>query len=102
MQLEDRDQQGSRAQAALISALVDQHGYWHANLGNARLANRTKPFTYSANDRLTLVAQAAGAELVTQTLDLGSLPAAAPLLLEAPWQLYLPVVTTSVVSGLKD
>jgi hypothetical protein len=56
--LQDADGDGSQKQAALLSALVDQEGYWQANLANARLDDGSAYFAYSASgDALLIEAQ---------------------------------------------
>ncbi len=58
--LMDHDGSGSPDEAAPLSALVDGTGYWNANLGNARLADLSAYFTYSASgDQVKLEAQGA-------------------------------------------
>ena len=44
----DDDGSGSSGQAAELSSLVDSSGYWYANLGNARTADLSGYFNYSA------------------------------------------------------
>ena len=80
--LQDADGVGDPGEAGMMSALVDSEGWWHANLGNARLADGSNVFAYSAaGDVVTLAAQGAGVGLVTQTIDTGDLQPAAPLIL---------------------
>jgi hypothetical protein len=91
--LVDSDGAGSPGQAMLMSALVDADGYWHANLGNARLVDGGT-FAYStAGDAVTLVAQGAAVGFITQTVDTGDMRPAAPLVPVRQFQLYLPMVT---------
>ena len=79
--LRDADGVGDPGEAGVMSALVDSEGWWHANLGNARLADGSNVFAYSAaGDVVTLAAQGAGVGLVTQTIDTGDLRPAAPLI----------------------
>ena len=79
--LRDADGVGDPGEAGVMSALVDSEGWWHANLGNARLADGSNVFAYSAaGDVVTLAAQSAGVGLVTQTIDTGDLRPAAPLI----------------------
>ncbi|MGB0384626.1 MAG: FG-GAP-like repeat-containing protein [Ardenticatenaceae bacterium] len=93
LQNEPTPERGIEGRQALLSAIVDADGYWQANLGNARVANGSQAFTYSADDRLTLVAQAPNGESVTQTLDVDTLQPAPPLTLSQPTRLYLPLIT---------
>lgn len=44
--LKDGDGIGSPGTAALLGSLVDENGYWYANLGNARTADMTGYFEY--------------------------------------------------------
>ncbi|MBC8422466.1 MAG: right-handed parallel beta-helix repeat-containing protein, partial [Chloroflexi bacterium] len=56
----DDDGSDSPDEAAPLSALVDDTGYWYANLGNARTSDLSAYFTYSASgDKLRLEAQGA-------------------------------------------
>ncbi|MBC8422411.1 MAG: fibronectin type III domain-containing protein [Chloroflexi bacterium] len=56
----DHDGSGSPDEAAPLSALVDDTGYWNTNLGNVRTADLNAYFTYSASgDRVKLEAQGA-------------------------------------------
>ncbi|MBC8422481.1 MAG: fibronectin type III domain-containing protein, partial [Chloroflexi bacterium] len=91
--LADRDGQGSAGEAAVMSALVDAGGWWQANLGNARLADGSDVFAYSAfGDVVTLAAQGTGVGLVIQTMDTGDLRPAAPLSPDWQFQTYLPLI----------
>jgi hypothetical protein len=66
--LQDDDGVGSRGEATLLSASVDLRGYWHANLGNARLSDLSDSFSYSASgDKLLIEAQ--GASLTVDTAN---------------------------------
>ena len=65
--LQDSDRTGDTGESRLLSALVDENGYWHANLGNARRTDR-RLFDYSTRgDELLIEVQRA--ESVTQTVD---------------------------------
>ena len=56
----DDDGSGSSGQAAELSSLVDNTGYWYANLGNARTSDLSAYFDYSASgDQVRLEAQGA-------------------------------------------
>jgi ABC-type antimicrobial peptide transport system permease subunit len=56
--LQDDDGVGSRGEATLLSAVVDDKGYWQANLGNARLDDGSGYFAYSTSgDELVIEAQ---------------------------------------------
>ncbi|MBC8422445.1 MAG: VCBS repeat-containing protein, partial [Chloroflexi bacterium] len=56
----DDDGSGSPDEAAPLSALVDDTGYWYTNLGNARTSDLSAYFVYSASgDKLRLEAQGA-------------------------------------------
>ncbi|UCC64994.1 MAG: fibronectin type III domain-containing protein, partial [Anaerolineae bacterium] len=92
--LMDGDGLGSAGQATLMSALVDAEGYWNANLGNARLADGSDSFAYSASgDAVTLLAQGAAVVFITRTVENGDVRPAAPLVPVWRFQLYLPMVT---------
>ena len=92
--LADGDGQGSPGEAAVMSALVDEHGWWQANLGNTRLADGSGTFAYSAaGDAVTLVAQGAAVGFIAQTVDTGDVRPTAPLILVWPFRLYLPLMT---------
>jgi hypothetical protein len=75
--LVDADGSGDPGEAAPMSALVEDSGWWSANLGNARLADLSGSFDYSANgDDLELNAQGAGDGTASLTVDTGNdLPA---------------------------
>jgi hypothetical protein len=94
--LQDADGVGSQGEAAGLSVLTDKNGYWHANLGNARLAESGDLFAYSASgDRVKLTAYT-GSQSTEQTLDTNQLRPAAPLSLGQPSQsynLHLPLIT---------
>jgi hypothetical protein len=96
--LSDGDSGGSTGSAAPLSALVDAHSWWNASLGNARVADLSAYFDYSASgDSLLLFAQGARDGTVTQTVDTGE-DAPAPFMTlvgGAPpiRPVYLPVVT---------
>jgi hypothetical protein len=87
------DDVGSPGEAGVMSALMDAGGWWQANLGNARLADGTGHFTYSAvGDAAVLVAQGVDGGLVSRTLGTGDLGPAAQLILVRPRRPYLPLV----------
>ena len=91
----DGDDVGSAGEASLISALVDEQGYWYANLGNARLTEGSERFAYSMQgDRVIVTAQSGVADAVTHTFDTGELRPAQPLTLQAQEgsPLYLPLI----------
>ena len=91
--LADGDGQGSPGEAAVMSALVESDGWWHANLGNARLADGSGYFTYStAGDAVMLMAQGPAGRFVSRTVDTGDLGPAAPLTLVRQRRPYLPLV----------
>ena len=92
--LRDADGTGSSGEARVMSALVGGDGWWQANLGNARLADGTGYFTYSAvGDAVVLVAQGPAGRFVSRTVDTGDLRPAAPLIPVWPFRLYLPLTT---------
>ena len=63
-----------------MSALVGADGWWHANLGNARLADGTGYFTYSATgDEVRIVVQKASNGTKSLRLDTGDVRPAAPV-----------------------
>lgn len=89
--LVDGDRAGSQGQAQLMSALVDDHGYWQANLGNARQADGSA-FLYSATgDQLLLLARGADGAVTTLAADTGGLRPARGLTLGSQGRLHLPV-----------
>ncbi|MBC8422396.1 MAG: immune inhibitor A, partial [Chloroflexi bacterium] len=91
--LRDADGAGSPGGAGVMSALVDADGWWQANLGNARLADGTGYFTYSAaGDAVTLVAQGVDDGFVSRTVDTGDLGPTAQLILARQRRPYLPLV----------
>jgi len=91
--LRDADGIGSPGEAGVMSALVDADGWWQANLGNARLADGTGHFTYSAaGDAVVLMARGADGGFVSRTVDTGNLGSAAQLRLVRPRRPYLPLV----------
>ena len=60
LKLQDHDGVGSTGEAMLLSALVDEQGYWYANLGNGHVSDLSGPFKYSTNgDKLLIEAQGA-------------------------------------------
>ena len=68
--VKERDGAGDTGEATLLSTLVAQNGYWHANLGNARTADLTRPFSYSASgDKLLIEVQGADSGAASQTVD---------------------------------
>ena len=91
--LRDADGTGSPGEARVMSALVGGDGWWQANLGNARLADGTGYFTYSAaGDAVVLMAQGPAGRFVSRTVDTGDLGPAAPLTLVRQRRPYLPLV----------
>ncbi len=93
--LQDADSTGSQGEATILSALTDQNGYWHTNLGNARHATSGESFTYSATgDEVVLSVQSATDSTITTALDASQLRPAPPIILEetAAWELYLPLI----------
>ena len=48
----------------LLSALVDEQGYWYANLGNGHVSDLSGPFSYSTNGDKLLI-EAPGARSLT-------------------------------------
>ena len=91
--LRDADGLGSSGEARVMSALVDADGWWQANLGNARLADGTGHFTYSAaGDAVVLVVRGVYGGFVSRTLGTGDLGSAAQLGLAKQRRPYLPLV----------
>ncbi|MGB0383990.1 MAG: FG-GAP-like repeat-containing protein [Ardenticatenaceae bacterium] len=71
--LQDADEAGSSGEAALLSALVEENGYWVANLASARLADLSNYFAYSADsDQLNLTAHGSPNQRACQTADTAS------------------------------
>ena len=65
--LQDADGTGDTGKVTLLSALVDENGYWHANLGNARLADG-RLFDYSVSgDELLIKVQGSDTPLKVDT-----------------------------------
>jgi hypothetical protein len=102
--LQDADGDGSQKQAALLSALVDQNGYWQANLANARIADGSGYFSYSPTDDVVTLVVEAGTlpskgvgSMATQTLSTGDMRPAEPLILPLPrddktHHIHLPII----------
>jgi hypothetical protein len=91
--LMDGDGAGDRDQAMLMSALVDEDGYWQANLGNARLADGKGPFAYSQEgDKVSVRAHSATAGSVTQTIEVSEAQDGVQVTLGGGARLYLPLV----------
>lgn len=68
--LRDADGSDSSGEAAPLSSLVDDTGYWHASLGNARTPDLSSYFSYSVSgDEVELVAQGAGDGTASQVVD---------------------------------
>lgn len=68
--LQDDDNGGSQGEAALLSSLVDNDGYWFTNLGNARTDDLQGYFSYSASgDQLVLEARGADDGQAVRTFD---------------------------------
>ena len=68
--LMDDDGLGSSGQAAPMSTLVDEYGYWTVNLGNSRTTGLTSYFSYSSSgDSVAIEAQAATQGTASQTVD---------------------------------
>jgi immune inhibitor A len=86
--LKDNDGLGSSNQAAKMSSLVDSNGYWTTNLGNARLADLSAYFEYSASgDSVMLLAKGAAEGCARQTVDTSADYPAADMILSG---CYLP------------
>ena len=78
----DHDGSGSPGEAAPLSALVDNTGYWHANLGNARTADLSAYFRYSpSGDNVMLLAKGAAEGCTSQTVDTSADTPADPMTL---------------------
>ena len=70
--LSDADAAGSSREAAPLSALVDHNGFWSINLGNARIADLSSYYSYSANgDTLFLEAQGSADAVGCEKIDTG-------------------------------
>ena len=66
LKLQDRDGAGSTGEARLLSSLVDEEGYCHANLSNARGSDLSHTFLYSASgDEVVIEVQGAGTASLT-------------------------------------
>jgi hypothetical protein len=80
--LRDADGSGSSGEAAPLSALVDESGYWSTNLGDARLADLSDYFDYSASgDQVRLEAQGSGDGTGYATVDTSRDSPAPPIIL---------------------
>ncbi len=91
--LRDVDGAGSPGEARVMSALVDADGWWQANLGNARLADGSGYFSYSAaGDAVALMVRGVHGRFVSRTMDTGDLEPAAQLILVRQRRPYLPLV----------
>ncbi len=104
--LRDNDGAGTAGEAMLMSALVDETGYWHTNLGNARLADGVPNsvwwakrvwhgyFVYSmAGDVVTLVAYGPTGGSAARTVDTSALRPTDPIILGRQFQLYVPLIS---------
>lgn len=71
--LVDRDGTGSSGRSAILSALVDDSGYWFLNLAVARASDGQTYFAYSAagGDDLELQAQGGPSGVAQLTVDVG-------------------------------
>ena len=80
--LKDNNGLGSSGQAAMMSSLVESSGYWFANLGNARQADLSAYFVYSASgDKVMLLAKGAAEGCASQTVNTSADAPAAPMTL---------------------
>ena len=80
--LRNADGVGSSGEAGVMSAPVDAGGWWQANLGNARLADRSGYFTYSAaGDEVRIIVLGASSGTESLRLDAGDARPAAPVIL---------------------
>jgi len=86
--LKDNNGLGSSGQAAKLSTLVDSSAYWYTNLGNARTADLSAYFEYSASgDKVMLLAQGAAEGCAIRTVDTNADTPAADMILSG---CYLP------------
>ncbi|MGB0384991.1 MAG: peroxidase family protein [Ardenticatenaceae bacterium] len=70
LELQDADGEGTPEKAVLLSGIVDEDGYWHANLGNARTADLSGYFSYSASgDQVLVEAHAPEYKTASETID---------------------------------
>jgi hypothetical protein len=95
--LQDADGQGTPGQAGLLSALVDEGGYWATDLGSTRrLPGYDQPFAYSpAGDRLVITATNGLGCMASQAMDTANDAPALALSLICPVQ-----AAHSLVNGL--
>ncbi|MBC8422391.1 MAG: fibronectin type III domain-containing protein, partial [Chloroflexi bacterium] len=95
IELFDNNGTGSSGQAAFLSALVEGSGYWFTNLGNARTADLSGYFSYSASgDGVDLTAQGAADGTANQTVDTANdSPAPDMVLTGAPGPTVTPTTT---------
>ena len=83
----DGDGRGTPGASGLLSSIVQEkdQGYWYLNLGLARLADLSGPFSYSASgDKLALRLVGGPGQALELTLDTGAAAPAAPITLPAP------------------
>lgn len=95
--LQDKDGAGSLGEAAPLSSLTDQDGYWQVNLAASRVTGLADYFQYSpTGDDVQLVVQCASDGTADQTVDTENDFPAPDMILEIPAEpdlinLYLPL-----------
>ena len=110
--LSDADGSGTSGQAAPLSALVENDGYWSTNLGNVRTEDLSAYFSYSASgNQLYLEAQGAAdgegcqtvntsADSPAATIELGNSPCIWDIHLQQGWnKIALPLSPTNSISA---
>ncbi len=89
----DDDGQGTVGQAALLSAITEESGYWSLNLGVARTTAGSAFFDYSNEDSLLLEAWGNLDSRASQGTTVGqSAPAEPSMVLARQRKVYLPLV----------
>lgn len=94
----DKDGRDSVGTSALLSAIVDRNGYWHANLGNLRENSLAGYFVYSARgDSIAIEVEGAVDGRIGQEIDTSGHAPVPPLILLGPRQfnVYLPFLSQS-------
>jgi hypothetical protein len=91
--LSDADGTGSAGEAALLSAVTDDAGYWSVNLGGIRTADGRSYFRYAGQDHLVLSVHRAVGQQTAVSIPMADAAPAPVLRLPPARVLYLPLVT---------
>lgn len=98
----DQNHSGSTGSSARLAGLVDQNGYWHVNLGNARLDSLTNYFVYSPNgDALSISVNAGPNGTAGRVVDTSASKPVIPISLQQMFGLYLPLMGGSPLNDIK-